>query len=141
MPHTPSRVVLSAVLFMALVVAASQSFAESFRVANEYSETVVARCSGGTWTDVERRDSLYFDCSGDSLEVAADADGTDSVTIQWSCSGNEFTSPGGGIYQLVQDVIITKSDKGYDGFSIAQPDFEAGGAGNCSLQAVGTSEE
>ena len=48
MPRPPLRVVLSAVLFAALVLAASQSFAESFRVMNEHKQSVVVRCTGGS---------------------------------------------------------------------------------------------
>ena len=131
------RVILSAALFTALVVAASQSFAESFRVMSEYNQTVVARCSGDSWTDVAYRDSLDFDCSGDSLEVAADTDGTDSVTITWSCGASEYTSPGGITYQRIQDVRIVAHEKGYAGFSIAQ----SGTGNNCTMKGSGTSTD
>ena len=72
MPHDsgPPRVVLSAVLFMALVFAASQSFAAGFSVArSNFGQTVVARCPGDAWTNVAYNDDIqfYFDCSGTSL--------------------------------------------------------------------------
>ncbi len=137
MPLPTPHVILSAALFTVLVLAASQSFAESFRVTSEYNQTVVARCGGGTWTDVAHRDSLDFDCSGDSLEVAADTDGTDSVTITWSCSGSGSTSAGGTTYQWVQNVRIIAHAKGYGGFSIEQP----GTGNNCSLQGSGASTD
>ncbi len=137
MPLPTPRVILSAALFTVLVLAASQSFAESFRVTSEYNQTVVARCGGDSWTDVAYRDSLDFDCSGDSLEVAADTDGTDSVTITWSCSGSGSTSAGGTTYQWVQNVRIIAHAKGYGGFSIEQP----GTGNNCSLQGSGASTD
>ena len=137
MPLPTPRVILSAVLFTALVVAASQSFAESFRVMSEYNQTVVARCSGDSWTDVAHRDSLEFNCSGDSLEVAADTDGTDSVTITWNCGGSAYTSPAGITYQMIQDVRIVAHEKGYGGFSIAQ----SGTGNNCSMKGPGTSTD
>ena len=80
-------------------------------------------------TTVAYEEELDLDCSGDSVEVAADTDGTDSVTIPYNCS----TSLGGGTYQVVQDVIITASDQDDDGFSTVQS--------SCSLQGAGASAD
>ena len=136
MPHIPFRIVLSAVLCTALVFAASQSFAASFRVMNDSGQTIAARCSGGTWSEIEHRDGDDFDCSGDSIEVAADTDGTDSVTVTWNCDGNNSTSSGGETSQQVQRVQVTKDTKGNAEFEIAQET-----ASSCFPQAVDDSSD